>query len=171
MLISNIQQSELVILSQHARLLCPWNSPGKTTGVGRIPFSRGLPNPGIESVLHCRWLLYQLNSQGIYIYIYIYIYICKHIYTYFFPQILFPFAGNCFLKCSVCSFFSSSSWYFTYTYVRLLVLVPQSFWGPVCCPYFFFLLFVLQIGEHFDLSLKFTYIFWFCSSLSFHDLI
>ena len=23
-----------------ARLLCPWNSPGKNTGVGAVPFSR-----------------------------------------------------------------------------------------------------------------------------------
>ena len=31
-----------------ARLLCPWNSPGQITGVVAFPFSRGLPNPGIE---------------------------------------------------------------------------------------------------------------------------
>ena len=24
-----------------ARLLCPWDSPGKNTGMGAIPFSRG----------------------------------------------------------------------------------------------------------------------------------
>ena len=30
------------------RLYSPQNSPGQNTGVGKIPFSRGLPNPGIE---------------------------------------------------------------------------------------------------------------------------
>ena len=30
-------------------LLCPWNSPGKNTGVGcRSLLQRGLPNPGVE---------------------------------------------------------------------------------------------------------------------------
>ena len=32
----------------HIRLLCPWNSPGRDTGVGTIPSPRGLPYPGIE---------------------------------------------------------------------------------------------------------------------------
>ena len=32
---------------QPTGLLCPWNSPGKNTGVG-VPSSRGLPNPVIE---------------------------------------------------------------------------------------------------------------------------
>ena len=31
-----------------ARLLCPWNFPGKYTGVGAFPTSGDLPNPGIE---------------------------------------------------------------------------------------------------------------------------
>ena len=49
-----------------ARLLCPWNSPGKNTGVGshsllqRIFLTQG-SNPGI---LHCRWILYHLSHQG-----------------------------------------------------------------------------------------------------------
>ena len=30
------------------RLLCPWNFPGKNTGVGRHPSPRALPNPGIK---------------------------------------------------------------------------------------------------------------------------
>ena len=33
---------------QPARLLCPWNFPDKNTGVGCHPFSRDLPDPGIE---------------------------------------------------------------------------------------------------------------------------
>ena len=45
---------------------CPWNSPGKNTGVGhhsilqRIFPTQGL-NPGF---LHCRQILYHLNHQG-----------------------------------------------------------------------------------------------------------
>ena len=35
-------------IDQPTRLLCPWNSPGKNTGVFAIPFSRDLPDPGIE---------------------------------------------------------------------------------------------------------------------------
>ena len=46
---------------QPARLLCPWDSPGKNTGVGchfllREIFSTQESNPGL---LHCRQILYQ----------------------------------------------------------------------------------------------------------------
>ncbi|XP_059738085.1 uncharacterized protein [Bos taurus] len=47
------------------RLLCPWDSPGKNTGVGchsllqRIFLTQGL-NPGLP---HCRQILYQLSHQ------------------------------------------------------------------------------------------------------------
>ena len=45
-----------------ARLLCPWDSPGKNTGVGCHALLQGIfltqsSNPGI---LHCRWILYHL---------------------------------------------------------------------------------------------------------------
>ena len=45
--------------------LCPWNSPGKNTGVGCHSFLQGLlptqgSNPGL---LHCRQILYLLNHQ------------------------------------------------------------------------------------------------------------
>ena len=34
---------------QPARLLCPWSSPGKNTGVGNhFLLQGGLPNPGME---------------------------------------------------------------------------------------------------------------------------
>ena len=48
------------------RLLCPWNSPDKNTGVGcrfllhRI-FTTGGSNPGL---LHCRWILHCLSHLG-----------------------------------------------------------------------------------------------------------
>ena len=47
-------------------MVCPWNSPGKNTGVGslsllqRIFLTQGL-NPGL---LHCRHFLYHLSYQG-----------------------------------------------------------------------------------------------------------
>ena len=47
---------------QPARLLCPWNSPGRNTG---IPFSRGSSWPqGLNlGLLHCRQSLYHLSHQ------------------------------------------------------------------------------------------------------------
>ena len=50
---------------QPARLLCPWNSPGKNTGVGchsllqRIFLTQG----SNQSLLHCRQILYCLRYQ------------------------------------------------------------------------------------------------------------
>ena len=51
---------------QPAGLLCPWNSPGKNTGVVAIPFSRGIfPIQGSNLGLpHCRQVFYHLNHQG-----------------------------------------------------------------------------------------------------------
>ena len=48
------------------RLLCPWDFPGKNTGVGfhfllLWIFLTGELNGGL---LHCRWILYQLSYQG-----------------------------------------------------------------------------------------------------------
>ena len=46
---------------QHARLFCPWDSPGKNTRVGIHPLLQGnLPNPGLP---HCRQILYHLSHQ------------------------------------------------------------------------------------------------------------
>ena len=50
---------------QPSRLLCPWDSPGKKTGVGCYALLRGIfptqgSNPGL---LHCRGILYQLSHQ------------------------------------------------------------------------------------------------------------
>ena len=48
------------------RLLCPWDSPGKSTGVGchfllqRIYLTQG-SNPGLP---HCRKMFYHLSHQG-----------------------------------------------------------------------------------------------------------
>ena len=40
------------------RLLCPWDSPGKNTGVGCHSLLQG--NLGLQ---HCRWVLYHLSHQ------------------------------------------------------------------------------------------------------------
>ena len=46
-----------------ARLLCPWASPGKNTGVGCHALLQGIfptqgLNPCLLRLLHCRWILY-----------------------------------------------------------------------------------------------------------------
>ena len=49
-----------------ARLLCPWNSPTKNTGVGCHSLLQGLfPTRGLNlGLLHCRQILYHLSYQG-----------------------------------------------------------------------------------------------------------
>ena len=51
---------------QPARLLCPWGSPGKSTGVGCHALLQGIfPTQGLNPGLpHCRWILYHLSHQG-----------------------------------------------------------------------------------------------------------
>ena len=51
---------------QPARLLCPWNSPGKNTGVGCRSLHQGIfqtqgLNPGLP---HCRQIIYHQGSPG-----------------------------------------------------------------------------------------------------------
>ena len=48
------------------RLLCPWNSPGKNTGVGCRFLLQGIfPAQGLNPDLqHCRKTLYCLSHQG-----------------------------------------------------------------------------------------------------------
>ena len=53
---------------QPTRLLCPWNSPGKSTGVGCHFLLQGIfptqrSNPGLP---HCRQTVYHLSHQGAY---------------------------------------------------------------------------------------------------------
>ena len=51
---------------QPTRLLCPWDSPGKITGVGCHVLLQGIfPTQGLKTGLpHCRQILYQLSYQG-----------------------------------------------------------------------------------------------------------
>jgi len=48
------------------RLLCPWDSPGKNTGVGSLSLLQGifLTQESNRGLLHCRQILYQLSYQG-----------------------------------------------------------------------------------------------------------
>jgi len=48
------------------RLLCPWDSPGKNTGVGCHVLLQGIfPTQGLNPDLpHCGWILYHLSHQG-----------------------------------------------------------------------------------------------------------
>ena len=73
---------------QPTRLLCPWNSPGKNTGVGFHSLLQGLSttqglNPGF---LHFRQIFYCLSHQGSPFYMYmLQTYMCMciiHTYTY-----------------------------------------------------------------------------------------
>ena len=50
----------------HTRLLCPWESPGKYTGVGwHSLLQRIFPTQGSNlGFLHCRQILYHLSHQG-----------------------------------------------------------------------------------------------------------
>ena len=53
---------------QPARLLCPWDSPGKNTRVGCHALLQGIfPTQGLNPhlcLLHCRWILYLLSHLG-----------------------------------------------------------------------------------------------------------
>ena len=45
---------------------CPWNSLGQNTGVDSLSLLQGIfPTQELnQSLLHCRWILYQLSYQG-----------------------------------------------------------------------------------------------------------
>ena len=52
---------------QPARLLCPWGSPGKNTGVGCRALLQGIfPIQGLNEPRspHCRQITYRLSHQG-----------------------------------------------------------------------------------------------------------
>ena len=54
---------------QPGRLLCPWDSPGKNTGVGCHYLVQGIfPTQGLNScLLHCRWTLWRWIMTGWYL--------------------------------------------------------------------------------------------------------
>ena len=52
--------------SSPTRLLCPWNSPDKITGVGCCSLLQGIfPNQGLKpGLVHSRQILYHLSHQS-----------------------------------------------------------------------------------------------------------
>ena len=61
-----ISTIDLVVVCKPTRLFCPWDSPGKNTGVGCLSILQGIfltqgSKPGL---LHCRQILYHLRHQG-----------------------------------------------------------------------------------------------------------
>ena len=94
------------------RLLCPWDSPGKNTGVGCQALLQGIfpiqgSNPGL---LHCRQILYHLNHREatmevISLYCRLYQLFASHTSELFWSQK----SSNtlmAFLSVSLCAFFS-----------------------------------------------------------------
>ena len=75
MLFSNKPLSAMSLVTQSCptlcdfeptKLLCPWDSPGKNTGVGCLALLQGIfpvqgLNPGLS---YCRQILYHLSHQG-----------------------------------------------------------------------------------------------------------
>ena len=64
-LLSRVQLFE-TLWTVAARLLCPWTSPGKDTGVGCHYLLQGifLTQTSKPGLLHCRQILYHLCYQG-----------------------------------------------------------------------------------------------------------
>ena len=70
---------------QPAGLLCPWNSPGKNTGVSKYSLLQGifLTQGSNLGLLHCRQILYHLSHQeGPYMYVYVYAYMCVYVHVH-----------------------------------------------------------------------------------------
>ena len=53
-------------LQPNRKFHCPWNSPGKDTGVGSHSLLQGiLPTQRLNlCLLHCRWTLYHMSHEG-----------------------------------------------------------------------------------------------------------
>ena len=61
---------------QPARLLCPWDPPGKNTGVGCHALFQGIlptqgSNPHLQHFLHCRRILYHWATREVLIIIFV----------------------------------------------------------------------------------------------------
>ena len=82
-LLSHFSRVQLCVTPQTAalRLLCPWDSPGKNTGVGCPAPSRGSDPYVLVFYVSCigRWVLY-LQSYLRNLYIYMYMCVCVYVY-------------------------------------------------------------------------------------------
>ena len=65
-LVSRLYLTLCNFMTEPARLLCPWDFPGKNTGVVCHSLLQGIfPTQGLNPGLpHCRQILYQLSHQG-----------------------------------------------------------------------------------------------------------
>ena len=83
-------------------LYCPWNSPGQNAGVGRLALLQGIfpTRESNQSLLNCRWILYQLSYQGRFDWYQMVIPYVKVTTEMFCPYILFYFwTQSYFLLC------------------------------------------------------------------------
>ena len=66
LLLSHFSRVQLFDPMEPARVLRPWDSPGKNSEVGGFALLQGIfPTQGLNpGLLHCRWILYSLNHQG-----------------------------------------------------------------------------------------------------------
>ena len=70
---------------QPTRLLCPWDFPGKNTGVECHSLLQGIfPTQGLNpGLLHCRQFLYLLSHHGSFFFVFFFIFKMKIIFFYF----------------------------------------------------------------------------------------
>ena len=66
--VTSVVSNSLWPMEEPARVLCPWDSPGKNTRVGCCAFLQGIfltqeLNPHLQHLLHCRQALYPLSHE------------------------------------------------------------------------------------------------------------
>ena len=114
-----VAQSSLTLLRPHGlspiRLLCPWDFPGKNTGVGCISFSRGSYWPMVIPVSPALagWFFTTEPPEKFLVYIYIYIYQIITWYALNFHNILYELYFSKSLALNMGIFFLSASPSFT----------------------------------------------------------
>ena len=65
-MVKKVKVAQSCLTLQPHALYSPWNSPGQNSGVGSLSLLQGIfPTQGLNlSLLHCRWILCQLNHKG-----------------------------------------------------------------------------------------------------------
>ena len=101
---------------QPTRLLCPWDSPGKSTGVGNHSLLQGtfLTQESNPSLPHCRQILYHLSHQGSPYFVFT---------LQYFPQFLILVLDLHFFHCGICYSFVMQS--------GLLAGICSKFLAPI----------------------------------------
>ena len=139
-----IAQSCLTLCSpmdSPARIPCPWNSPGKNTGVVCHSLLQGIfltqgSNPGL---LHCRQILYHLSYPGSKYFIYFY-WISRFLWLEF---VLFIFLSHPVTKLSVVNKYLLNAF-------NGMIIIYRNCDGKICegnvsCSLCIFTLFFLSI--------------------------